>query len=80
MEYSICYTECINKLGSDEMSLTIRCDKCGNEMKFNNGDSRNGDKIQLIPDIRSVGWEGWEVDGVDIYCENPKCNHDISIN
>jgi hypothetical protein len=60
--------------------ITIKCNKCGNEVKLENGDSRLGDKIQLIPDVVSNSWTGLcEVDAIDIYCENPKCNNEVEI-
>jgi hypothetical protein len=62
------------------MSFTVRCDKCGNEVKFHNGDSRLGDKIQIIPDVISNSWTGLcEVEAVDFYCENPKCNNEVEV-
>ena len=62
------------------MSFTIKCDKCGNEVKFHNGDSRLGDKIQIIPYITGRAFmEGWTVEGVDLYCENPNCNNEVFI-
>lgn len=58
------------------MSFTIRCDKCGNENTFKTGDSRYGDKIEIIPDISGQAFmEGWTVEGVDFYCENIECNN-----
>jgi hypothetical protein len=62
------------------MSFTIKCDKCGNEIKLHNGDSRNNDKIQLIADV-GTDWIGRyeEVRSVDIYCENKECQNTIEI-
>lgn len=62
------------------MSFLIKCGKCGNEVKLFNGDSKAGDKIQLIPDVYSDGYQiGHIVNGIDIYCENPECRHEINL-
>lgn len=58
------------------MSFTIKCDKCGNFATFNTGDTRNGDKIQVIPDIHFMEYT---VNSVDIYCENDECNNDVEL-
>lgn len=60
------------------MSFTIKCDKCGNELKLFNGDSRLGDKVQIIPDLMLNHGNGeWEINAIDIYCENPMCKNHI---
>ncbi len=60
------------------MSFTIKCDKCGNEVKLHNKDSRLGDKIQIIPDVSTAWYDGsFEILSVDFYCENPKCGNEV---
>lgn len=62
------------------MSFIIKCDRCGNEVNLFNGDSRLGEKIQIIPDVTGHWQDGsYTIHGVDIYCENPKCNQEINL-
>lgn len=62
------------------MSFLITCGKCGNEVNFYNKDSRLGDKIQIIPDVVSDWRDGsYQILGVDIYCENIECRHEVEL-
>ena len=60
------------------MSFTVKCDKCGNEVVFKENDTRSGEIIQIVPYVK-WNYSGYEVDGVDFYCENEKCNNDVFI-
>lgn len=60
------------------MSFTVKCDKCGNEAKLTNGNSMEGNKIQIFPSVKGEGYER-EAVGVEMYCENPKCRNELEL-
>ena len=66
--------QCIKKVG-DNMSFTIKCDKCGNEHILESG-AINREEIDFIV---LTDREGTTVVEIGIYCENKKCNNFIDI-
>lgn len=60
------------------MSFTIRCDKCGNEQTFKDGDKRFQENIKIHLE-EDCDYMGCTVEGILIYCGNDKCNHFIDI-
>lgn len=58
------------------MSFTIKCNECGNEEVFKDGDSPYGDNIGI--DITEIcGFQGCEVISKDISCS--KCSNLINL-
>ena len=58
------------------MSFTIKCDKCGNEQIFKEGDNPIGEHIEISV-TESCGFSGCEVVSKDISCN--KCYNYISL-
>lgn len=59
------------------MTFTIKCDKCGNEQSFKQGDkARNTDidlEIYMSRDYQSYPIE------ITIFCENHECNNMVDL-
>ena len=60
------------------MTFTIKCDNCGNEQKFEDYKS-TWDKIKMNVITSPDGWEGTNIDEIEVHCENPKCENYITI-
>lgn len=54
------------------MSFTIKCNLCGTEQEFKNGDSLHGDNIEVDIEMEH-SILGSDVKKVTIYCENESC-------
>ncbi|WP_243299113.1 hypothetical protein [Bacillus litorisediminis] len=58
------------------MAFTIKCNECGNEQVFKEGDRRWQDNIEI--EAEQIGYQN-AISHLTIYCENEKCNHWIDI-
>jgi hypothetical protein len=59
------------------MSFTIKCDKCGNEQSFKQGDKARNTKIDMEIGM-SGGYQPYPNE-ITLFCENPKCNNMVDL-
>lgn len=57
------------------MSFTIKCNKCGNEQTF----EEHTERKEIDITVNTGGYMGGRVDDITIWCDNPKCTHNIDI-
>lgn len=59
------------------MSFTIKCDKCGNEQSFKQGDKARNTHIDMEIGMTS-GYQPYPNE-ITIFCENSECNNMIDL-
>lgn len=59
------------------MSFTIKCDKCGNEQSFKQGDKARNTNIDM--EIGTTGGYQPYPNEITIFCENHECNNMIDL-
>jgi hypothetical protein len=62
--------------GVEEMSFTIKCNKCGNEQEFTNESNKFQDNIGVDVYVRGT-YMGDVVESIEIECG--KCCHNIEL-